>query len=110
MKRFFKIQSKKLKENWFVRLKENFIKKLSQFHGSIDLYNHCISSCSMNITEGAKFVADTGGAYWLLDIILSYQHIPKFYEQQFQVWKLERKEQDSFLITCYDGNDNRLAE
>ena len=39
------------------------------------------------ITDGIKSVADAAGAYWLLDVIGSYQHDPKL-DKAFQVWVL----------------------
>ena len=40
-------------------------------------------------TEGAKFVADAGGAYWLLDAIAICQQLePRVKAEEFQVWKL----------------------
>jgi len=39
------------------------------------------------ITDGVKAVAEVAGAYWLLDVIASYQHNKKL-DKAFQVWKL----------------------
>jgi len=40
------------------------------------------------ITDGVKAVADAAGAYWLLDVVGSYQHDPRL-DKAFQVWKLD---------------------
>ena len=39
------------------------------------------------ITDGVKAVADAAGAYWLLDVVGSYQLDPKL-DKAFQVWTL----------------------
>jgi serine protease inhibitor ecotin len=44
--------------------------QLRQFTGSENWYRHCINR-AVRFTDGAKFLADQGGAYWLLDIIQS---------------------------------------
>jgi hypothetical protein len=41
---------------------------LCQFIGSENWYRHGINS-NVVFTDGAKYVADQGGAYWLLDAI-----------------------------------------
>ena len=48
--------------------------QLRQFTGSENWYRHGINR-SVLYTDGAKFLADQGGAYWLLDIIaIAQQH------------------------------------
>jgi hypothetical protein len=52
--------------------------QLRQFTGSENWYRHGINR-SVLFTDGAKFLAGQGGAYWLLDIIaivvsLSWPH------------------------------------
>jgi len=42
--------------------------QLRQFTGSENWYRHGINRAVL-FTDGAKFLADQGGAYWLLDII-----------------------------------------
>jgi hypothetical protein len=65
------------------------------------------------LTEGALYVAENCGAYWLMDIIGSYQHEAKFKKQDFQVWKLKTvlslKMEKTWLVTAEDGNENALA-
>lgn len=45
---------------------------LTQFTGSENWYRHGLNP-KVLFTDGAKYVADEGGAYWLLDIIASAQ-------------------------------------
>jgi hypothetical protein len=57
------------------------------------------------LTDGALYLAENCGAYWLMDIIGSYQSESKFRTQNFQVWKLDRKG-EGWLVTAEDGNGN----
>jgi hypothetical protein len=64
------------------------------------------------ITDGAKFVADNGEAYWLMTTIASY--LPEFTEKEtFIVANLTVSRSESSctaLLKLDDGNDNILAE
>ena len=44
---------------------------LSQFTGDLDRYRHSLNRSAI-FTPGVKFMADSGGAYWLVDAIASY--------------------------------------
>jgi len=55
------------------------------------------------ITDGALALAKKFECFWFLDIISSYQRDLK--DEEFQVWKLTKNEDNSALVTCTDGND-----
>src|SRR5271170_5145996 len=79
---------------------------LMQFTGSEYWYRHGINR-NVTFTDGAKFVADEGGAYWLLDIIaICQQHEKVVSGEEFQVWKLKVNEDRTATLVCDDGNDN----
>ena len=79
---------------------------LRQFTGSENWYRHGINR-NVTFTDGAKFVADEGGAYWLLDTIAICQlHEAKVAGEEFQVWKLTVREDRTATLVCDDGNDN----
>ena len=62
--------------------------ELNQFTGTATWFRHGISPAVL-FTEGVKYVADEGGAYWLLDIIAIAQRSEKrVMAEVFQVWKL----------------------
>lgn len=78
---------------------------LLQFTGSECIYRHPLNK-RVAYTEGAQFVAEKGGAYWLLDIIATNQVLPAFKVQPFQVWTLVVDlDTATARITCDDGND-----
>jgi hypothetical protein len=64
---------------------------LSQFTGSEHWYRHGLVP-SITFTDGAKYVAEAAGAYWLLDEIALAQRFDKWVAaEEFQVWKLQVK-------------------
>ena len=81
---------------------------MSQFSGSEHWYRFGIVP-DITCTDGAKYVADTAGAYWLLDeIALAQKYVKEVAAQEFQVWKLTVKDDNSATLTCEDGNDNAV--
>jgi hypothetical protein len=58
-------------------------------------------------TDGAKYVADAGGAYWLLDEIALAQRFDKrVAAEEFQHWKLTVEHNNTATLTCDDGDGN----
>lgn len=79
---------------------------LQQFIGTEQWFRHGINRRVL-FTDGAKYVADTAGAYWLLDeiaIIQSFNN--RLAAEAFQVWKLHVNPDRSAILSCDDGNDN----
>ena len=77
---------------------------LAQFYGSENWYRHSLVR-SVLFTDGAKYVADAGGAYWLLDEIALAQKFEKTVAaEEFQLWRLTVKEDQTAILVCEDGN------
>jgi hypothetical protein len=58
-------------------------------------------------TDGAKYVADEGGAYWLLDVIaIAHLYANSDFEEEFQVWTLKVREGRTASLICDDGDNN----
>jgi hypothetical protein len=83
--------------------------ELNNFSGTENYYRIMTDAV---ITDGAKFVADKGGAYWLITAIASY--LPKFTQKEtFIVATLHvtrTATASTALLKLDDGNDNILAE
>ena len=80
---------------------------LAQFTGSETWYRHGIVR-DVLFTDGAKHVADVGGAYWLLDeIALAQRYKRRVAAEEFQGWTLKVKDRKATL-TCDDGNGNAV--
>ena len=95
----------------YVPEKEKKKLDLSGFTGSERFYKHMMG---VNLSEGAHHVAETAQAYWLMDVIVSYQHEARFRKEEFQVWKLDAPgDPDKMrpcVVTCDDGNGNVIAK
>lgn len=81
---------------------------LAQFTGTEFWYRHNLAK-DILYTDGVKYVAETAGAYWLIDLIAFMQSKNTVSCQEFQVWKLKVDLQKlSAVLTCEDGNMNPL--
>lgn len=76
---------------------------LRQFIGTEHWYRHWAIR-RITFTDGAKYVADTAGAYWLLDEIAFAQGNKLVAAQAFQLWKLTVRPDHTAMLTCEDGN------
>ncbi len=77
---------------------------LSKFTGSENWYRHALVRRVL-FTDGAKHVADAGGAYWLLDeIALAQQYEKAVAAEEFQAWKLTVNADRTGTLACEDGN------
>jgi len=81
---------------------------LRQFTGSEQWYRHGIVR-DVLFTDGAKYLADHAGAYWLLDEIALAQRYQKAVAAEgFQFWKLTVKDDRTATLRCEDGNGNAV--
>lgn len=79
---------------------------LAQFTGTENWYRHSINR-NVLYTDGARHVAEHGGAYWLLDEIAITQLYKKAVAaEEFQFWKLVVRPDRTATLTCDDGNHN----
>ena len=81
---------------------------LEQFTGSGNLYRHRLVR-RIHFTDGIKYVADAGDAYWLIDEIVSAQLVDgALWKEELQVWNLRVNKDRSAELICYDGSGNVL--
>lgn len=78
---------------------------LQQFTGTEVWHRHGLVR-NVLYTDGAKHVAETGGAYWLLDEIALLQSHFAVKDVEFQVWNLTVYPGNSARLTCSDGDAN----
>jgi hypothetical protein len=77
---------------------------LRQFTGSEHWYRHGLVPHIL-FTDGAKYLADAAGAYWLLDeIALAQQFNARVAAEAFQLWTLTVKPDQTATLACEDGN------
>lgn len=84
---------------------------LAQFTGSETYYR--VGSNGVLCTEGARYLANHGAAYWLLDLIAISQGLEPIRSEPFQHWTLDVADNRGTL-TCTDGgkgeNDGKPVE
>ncbi len=89
---------------------EQFKETLAHFTGTLRYWEHKLfNGARLLLTDGCDYVRKQGEAYWLFDLILSYQSSKGFYLNPFQVWKLKKQDNDSWIITCTDGYDKLMV-
>ena len=80
--------------------------ELQQFTGTENYYKYM---GNVVLTDGTKYLADRAGAYWLMDVVASWQTAKKVACEHFQLWKLEVKEDKKATVLADDGNGNEIA-
>ena len=81
---------------------------LRQFTGSEHWYRHALNR-NVSFTDGAKYVADMAGAYWLLDeIALIQPYDTRVTAEVFQVWRLLVRPDKTATLTCKGGSGNTV--
>mgnify|MGYP000863103850 CR=1 FL=1 len=77
---------------------------LRTFTGTEHWYRHPLVR-NVLYTDGARYVAEQGGAYWLLDAIAFAQKaVVAVAAEEFQLWKLTVQTDRSARLICEDGN------
>ena len=81
---------------------------LAQFTGTETWYRHPLVKTVL-YTEGAQYVAEAGGAYWLLDeIAFAQKSVQAVAAEGFQLWKLTVKPDHTARLVCEDGNGGKV--
>jgi hypothetical protein len=97
-----------------------FRRTLAHACGSEEFYVHGGPwAVPITLTEGMHFVVENGGrsdrrtAYWLADIIASYQGEAQLLRMDIQFWKLELVLKDGSIrggvVTCGNGNGKEIV-
>ncbi len=76
---------------------------LRTFTGTEHWYRHPLAR-NVLYTDGARYVAEQGGAYWLLDLIALAQSVAAVTAEPFQLWTLTVQVDRSARLICEDGN------
>lgn len=83
--------------------------ELRQFTGTERYYYNPIFE-RFRYTDGVKFLAEKANAYWLIEYIFSSQPHRSLRNEQFQVWKIAVKKDNTARVSVEDGNDNTLVQ
>jgi len=88
------------------------LNNLNQFTGTERYYKANPALSNLVMTDGVKYLCDNCGAYWLVDIILSYQHVCQKDKmlRDMQFWTLTTKD-NTGVVTCErDSNDVAIKQ
>ena len=81
---------------------------LRQFTGTEQWHRHSFVRTVL-YTDGAKYVAEKGGAYWLLDdIAFAQRRHKRVAAEAFQLWRLRVHPDRTATLTCEDGNGHAV--
>lgn len=80
---------------------------LAGFTGTEHYYPFSAILPNWVLTDGAKWLADNAGCFWLMDMIAS--HAKKIRDEGFAVVKLKKTSPNDCTVTIEDGNDGILA-
>lgn len=74
---------------------------LNMFTGTGKYFKHWLG---IVYTDGVKYVAESAGAYWLIDLVASYRR-----KEPFQVWELTVKNGKATATMREDSNEPILV-
>ncbi|WP_146088895.1 DUF6876 family protein [Neolewinella xylanilytica] len=81
---------------------------LQQFTGGTSTWWRNPLHRNFSYTDGVKYVAETVGAYWLIDYVFSSQYAAQLKDQPFQVWKWSANDgKGRFVVE--DGNNEVIV-
>jgi uncharacterized protein DUF6876 len=60
------------------------------------------SSTGLLYTDGIQYLAEHAGAYWLIDVVGSWQ--PKLVDRRFQVWRLSVNLDRTAVVTMVEDD------
>lgn len=85
-------------------------KALNCFQGTFQYYEHKMpNDLKLLLTDGCDFLRKECEAYWLFDSVLSFQLNQNIRETKFQVWKIRKQDDNTYFLSCEDGNKDVLA-
>ncbi len=85
---------------------EEILDNLVYFTGTGNYYKHMFG---IMYTDGVQYLAESADAYWLIDLVASYQFDMKVKKEEFQVYKLKVNPDKTAIVEISDGNDNIIA-
>lgn len=82
---------------------------LRQFTGTENYHRYSALFRTFVLTDGAKYLAEEAGAYWLMDAIAS--HRASYKNEGFVAAKLSKATaSNGWVLRLEDGNDGLLAD
>ena len=86
--------------------KEEILQTLPNFYGTENYHRWSAMFPNFVLTDGAKYIAEFCGAYWLMDAIAS--HRARYAHETFLAVTLKRV-RSNWVLYITDGDENTLA-
>lgn len=87
--------------------------ELAQFYGTEEWHRWSNLFRNFLLTDGALYLAERAGAFWLMDLIASHFTKRRVRAEQFQVWRLRKLPEGSVndaIVKADDGNGNHITQ
>ena len=92
-----------------MKTKDEILQDLPNFYGTENYYALSPLFRSFVLTDGARYLADAAGAWWLMDAVAS--HLGSYRDEDFVVAKLLRaKASNGWILRLEDGNNEVRAD
>lgn len=89
-----------------MKTKQEILAELPNFYGTENYHKWSVLFRNLVLTDGAKYIADECGAYWLFDAIAS--HLSRYKHEAFVVAKFA-KYGSAWKLQLEDGDDRIVA-
>ena len=90
-----------------MKTKDEILANLPNFYGTENYFRLSPVFPNFVLTDGALYLAENAGAFWLMDALAS--HLGSYKNEGFVVAKLFQFD-EGWNLQLEDGNDNTLAE
>ena len=87
--------------------RQEILNALPNFYGTENYYKWSPLFTNFVLTDGAKYIAESADAYWLVDLFAS--HLPAYKDEGFAVLYLKVKDGKA-VAQIEDGNGKVLAK
>lgn len=84
---------------------KHILSNLDQFIGTVNYYRHFTG---IVYTDGIQYLAESCGAYWLIDVIASYQ-AKAGQKYPFQIWRIRVNADNSAVVDMREDSDREPA-
>ena len=91
-----------------MKTKDEILNELPNFYGTDGYTRWSALFRNFVLTDGALYLAENAGAFWLMDAIAS--HLGSYRDEDFVVAKFSKKGNEWWKLRLEDGNDNVLAQ
>ena len=91
--------------------REEFELGLKQFIGTQNYWEHNVPGAfTLILTDGANYIRQEAQAYWLFDLIATFQFDDRIQLHPFQMWQLKKLDEFWILECTRDDGEHMLTK